>query len=159
MKRLVASLLGAAFALTAPLNAGVVKTKTKSNQSNDRCAGACPVARSEAQAALIEAFVKLDADRSGALVEAEQAGIAQERSDGGSTDRSVIVKFIVLRPREARLVFTSDLDADNDGRITRAEWLTNGMKAFDKADSDHDGSLNEAELRGASWDIKSNQMR
>lgn len=159
MKRIVAPALVAAILLTAPLQAGVVKTKTKSNQSNDRCAGVCPVPRSEAEAALAEAFTRLDADASGALVDSEEAGIAVERSNGGATDRSVIVKFIVLRPGEARLAFTPDLDADGDGRISRAEWLADGLAQLDRADTDHDGTLNAAELRAASWDIKSSQIR
>lgn len=158
MKRIILPFIAAAFAISAPLEAGVVKTKTKSNQSNDRCAGACPLTRGEVEAALGDAFARLDADGNGALGEVEEAGVAMERTNDGAA-RSVVIRFVVLRPHEARLVFAPNLDADNDGRITRAEWLANGLSAFDKADGDHDGSMSAAELRGASWDIKSSQMR
>jgi Ca2+-binding EF-hand superfamily protein len=158
MKRMILPLVAAAFAISAPLGAGVVKTKTKSNQSNDRCAGACPLTRGEAEAALGETFAKLDADGNGALGEAEEAGVAMERTNDGAA-RSVVIRFIVLPRQELRLVFAPNLDGDNDGRITRTEWLANGLSAFDKADGDHDGSMSATELRGASWDIKSSQMR
>ena len=45
------------------------------------------------------------------------------------------------------------LDQDNDGRISRSEWLRN-EQAFDRMDSDKDGFLTKEELRSAAREFR-----
>jgi hypothetical protein len=38
------------------------------------------------------------------------------------------------------------IDSNNDGKITKTEWLTHHTELFDKIDSDKDGSLSSSEV-------------
>lgn len=81
------------------------------------------VTRAEAQAARAAMFDRLDADDDGYLTETE-------RSAGG--DR--------MRRGMARA------DADNDGRISRAEAMGQPYRGFDRVDRDHDGVISAQEI-------------
>ena len=117
--------LGAAGA-----EAGVVKTKTKSNQSNDRCASTCPISRGDAAASLGSEFDRLDLNHDGVLDMSEQASL--------------------------RVSMGSSLDQAGQGLVTRDAWLASGLSLFDSIDLDHNGTLDAAEARKGGWDIKAN---
>ncbi|MFM5922891.1 MAG: hypothetical protein ACKOPG_01725 [Novosphingobium sp.] len=153
-----------ALLLTGAAEAGVIKTKTKSNQSNDRCAGTCPVQHSDAAAALEAAFDRLDLNKDGQLDGAEQAALAASSPGPAETARGAPLKGVDIKigreaARSLHLTFSATLDQDGDGKVSRAEWLADGLARFDLADSDHDGVLSEAEAAKFGWNIKSSETR
>jgi hypothetical protein len=157
--------LGVAFALalTGGAEAGVVKTKTKSNQSNDRCAGACPIQHDDVASALDAAFDQFDTNKDGHLDKAEQAGLVSAPAGGeaarGAPLKGVDVKLGREASRVMHLAFSSGLDSDGDEMVSRAEWLADGLAQFELADADHDGSLTESEAARFGWNIKSTEAR
>ena len=152
--------IAAALALTTGAEAGVVKTKTKSNQSNDRCAGSCPISRDETAGALGAEFDRLDTGKAGQLDSTTQATLVVAPPAGG-TARGAPLKGVDVKLGRAsmRVVFSRDLDRNGDGFVSRAEWLADGIAQFDLADTDHDGSLTEAEAARFGWNIKSSEAR
>jgi hypothetical protein len=152
--------IAAALALAAGAQAGVVKTKTKSNQSNDRCAGACPIVRDDVATALAAEFDRLDTDGDGRLDAAEQAPLAVSPA-AGEAARGAPLKGVDVKLRQAsmRVAFSSDLDRNGDGAVDRAEWLADGLAQFDLADADRDGSLTESEAARFGWNVKSSEAR
>lgn len=152
--------IAVALAWTGSADAGVVKTKTKSNQSNDRCAGSCPISRDDVAAALGAEFDRLDTGKAGQLDSAAQATLVVSPA-GGETARGAPLKGVDVKlGRESmRVVFSRGLDRNGDGSVSRAEWLADGLAQFDLADADHDGSLTEAEAARFGWNIKSTEAR
>lgn len=158
--------LGVAIALvsTTGAAAGVVKTKTKSNQSNDRCGGVCPLLRDEAEAGLAVEFDRLDADKDGQLSSAEQGSITVSAPAGGATARGAPLKGVEVRfgyeaATAVRMTFSAKLDRNGDGSVSRAEWLSDGLAQFDLADEDQDHSLSADEATRFGWNVKSSETR
>jgi len=165
-----------ALALSGTAQGGVIKTKTKSNQSNDR------IAQAELAGALQAAFDAADLDRDGALDTAEQAALVKTKTksnqsndrcagqcpaDGGAEParpgaplKGVDVKLgRGAGSRELFVPISAGLDRDGNGQVSKSEWLAEGQAAIDLADEDRDGSLNAAEAAKAGWNIKSTEVR
>lgn len=178
MTRRISIVLGAAMALalTGTAVAGVVKTKTKSNQSNDR------IAHNELAVALEAAFDQLDTNLDGQLDDAEQAALIKPKTKSNqSNDRCSAecptgqggepamlgaplkgVDVKLGRAASARLLhvtFSADLDRDGNGRVSKGEWMDDWQAQFVRADGDHDGSLSEAEAVKFGWNVKSSETR
>jgi hypothetical protein len=154
--------IAVALVLAGSAEAGVVKTKTKSNQSNDRCAGSCPIARDEVSAALGTMFDRLDTNKDGQLDSAEQASLAVSPPAAGEAARGAPLKGVGISlgsPGVMQLTFSSNLDGNGDGSVSRAEWLADGLVQFDQADADRDGALTDAEAARFGWNIKSSEAR
>lgn len=161
--KLLGLVIAVSLAVTGGAAGGVVKTKTKSNQSNDRCGGPCPVLRDEVSATLEAEFDRLDADKDGQLGSSEQGGIAVS-SAGGETARGAPLKGVDVRfgyqaSTAVRITFSPALDRNGDGLVSRAEWLADGLAQFDLADEDQDHSLTATEAARFGWNIKSSETR
>lgn len=167
---------GLAFALglAGLAQAGVVKTKTKSNQSNDRIQQADLAPLLEAE------FGRLDINRDGQLDGAEQAALVKPKTKsnqsndrcagqcpgmtggpgGGLAQLGAPLKGVDVKlGRGSERTMGPGADRNGDGLISRAEWLADGQERFAQADTDHDGSLDPAEAAKAGWNVKSTELR
>jgi EF hand len=84
------------------------------------------ITRDEMRAARAAMFERLDADHDGFITEAERAA----RADG---------------PR-GRGLLMQRLDANSDGKVSRTEFTSAPTPFFDRADTDHNGVIDAAEL-------------
>lgn len=87
------------------------------------------ITAAEAAAAREQAFARIDADGDGYITEAERQ--ARRTAQG---------------QRGAR---RGPQDADNDGRISRTEFLSGGTPGFDRIDTNNNDVLEPAELEAA----------
>lgn len=149
-----------ALLLAGTAQAGVVKTKTKSNQSNDR------IAQVDLAAALAAEFDRCDANHDGQLDRPEQAAlVGTEFPAAEDAARGAPLKGIDIRigrdadARSLHVLFSSGLDRDGNGLIARAEWLDDAAAQFALADGDHDGSLSVGEATRFGWNVKSTEVR
>jgi Ca2+-binding EF-hand superfamily protein len=85
------------------------------------------ISRAEAQGARTAMFGALDENGDGVLSASERAGAAQDRAQ--------------------RLLGRAD--ANNDGNITRAEFMGQPYRLFDMLDGDRNGVLDAGELAAA----------
>lgn len=82
------------------------------------------ITRTEAQAARMRMFDRLDADEDGALDATERAAI-----ETGPMAEAV-----------------NGADSDRDGRVSRAEIMALPYRGFDRLDRDHDGVVSTDEI-------------
>jgi hypothetical protein len=87
--------------------------------------------RAELTAEVEKTVARLDADRNGSIAVAEKQG----QRDGGGTAMSGFVGQ-----------HWEEVDADGDGRVTRAEVEAVAVRMFGKADTDRDGKLSREEI-------------
>jgi hypothetical protein len=92
------------------------------------------VTREEAQAFRAEAFTRFDADGDGFLTDA---------------DREARRRAAMERRHERRAAMMRRLDTDNDGRVSRAEFLAGPMPHFDRIDANGNGVLEPDEVVAA----------
>ena len=97
------------------------------------------VSRADAEAKSAQQFDTLDANHDGVLSDDElaamrPAGAGRDRPMGGGMGGGMMSRM---------------LDADGDGKITRAEFIAAGQRRFDMADANHDGQLTKAERDSA----------
>jgi hypothetical protein len=90
------------------------------------------ITREEFQQARLTAFDKIDRNHDGFL-DSEDAPKFRRRANGGSGG-------------ERLQALKEELDQDGDGRVSREEFANGPMLAFDKADANHDGKLDSAEI-------------
>lgn len=91
------------------------------------------ITRAEEEAAAAERFDKADADHDGSLSSAElQASRPGGPGGGGGGDRG-------------RGGPGGQMDADGDGKISKAEYVAAQTRRFDMLDADKDGQVTKAE--------------
>jgi Ca2+-binding EF-hand superfamily protein len=110
-----------------------IDTNHDGSVTKDEVAAMQAKALAEAQAAeqkSIEAdFKKLDTNKDNSLSLAEFKAAAPS-----------------LRPRQTPDQMLAELDSNKDGKVTAAEYRSNPVASFDKADANHDGTLTAQEL-------------
>jgi hypothetical protein len=74
-----------------------------------------------------------------------------DRNGDGYIDTSDLPKRFRKRQKasERLSALIMQFDKDGDGRISREEFVNGPTLAFDRADTNHDGMLSPAELKGA----------
>lgn len=101
------------------------------------------IGRQEAMAAQVESFHRLDADGNGQIslaeLEASQAAAESERLPAN-------VRHARAKSRERWL---ANLDSDDSGAVTLAEYQAAMTPYFDRLDGNDDGVLDGGELRQA----------
>ena len=91
------------------------------------------ITREEFHAARERLFAKLDRNSDGYIDTSDRSG-----------------RLIGRRKVQERLAsLVTQLDADGDGRVSRAEFVDGPMPLFDRADTDHNGQLSKAEVTAA----------
>jgi Ca2+-binding EF-hand superfamily protein len=88
------------------------------------------ITREEYQQSRLEMFDKLDRNKDG-VVDSEDAPKFRRRNAGGN---------------ERMEALKAELDQNKDGRISREEFATTPMLAFEKADTNQDGKLDQKEV-------------
>lgn len=117
----------AAFALLIAMGvAGAAEAQMRSPDTNHDGV----VSRAESQAGSDARFKRMDANKDGVVDAAE---LAKVKSFIGSRSP----KMIQMLDR---------LDANGDGKVTKAEADAAHKLSFDKTDANHDGQLDKAEL-------------
>jgi hypothetical protein len=89
------------------------------------------ITREEFQRARMATFDKIDRNHDGFL-DSDDAPKFRRRASGGNGERLQALK--------------DELDQNGDGRVSREEFANGPMLAFDKADANHDGKLDSAEV-------------
>ena len=85
----------------------------------------------ELTAEVEKTVARFDADRNGAITVAEKQG---QRGGGGTAMSGFVGQH------------WEEVDADGDGRVTRAEVEVVAKRMFEKADLDRDGKLSRGEI-------------
>ena len=91
-------------------------------------------------------LVRFDTDNDGTVDLDEAKKAASALFDKLDTDKDGTLDFKELRGRLTRLEFGA-ADRDNDGTLTKDEFLAVVEKRFGAADRDNDGKLSAAELK------------
>lgn len=86
------------------------------------------VTRAEARAARETLFQRLDADDDGLVSQTEREAMRQGQRQGGGRGMG------------------ANADADGDGSISRAEFLNQRYRGFDRADTNADGTVSAEEI-------------
>jgi Ca2+-binding EF-hand superfamily protein len=89
------------------------------------------ITREEYQKSRLEMFDKLDRNDDG-YIDSEDAPKFRRRNGGGGGERMEAMK--------------AELDQDKDGRVSREEFANGPMLAFEKADTNRDGQLDQKEI-------------
>jgi EF hand len=118
-KFIVLAALLAFMAGTAWAQSGEVERLLSADGNHDGV-----VSRDEARALRVAAFARLDADANGRVSAAERAGAAEGRG-GRMLERA---------------------DANGDGAITRDEFMSRPMRAFDRFDANDNDALEASEI-------------
>lgn len=124
---LAAGACGLAQAQNSPANEGARHGIFQSDANSDGV-----LTRAEFDAGREATFARLDADRNGQLTRAEMRA---ERGDRGSRGRR----------GGGRHGGFEGADANNDGNITREEFLARPTAMFDRIDANHDGVIQASE--------------
>jgi Ca2+-binding EF-hand superfamily protein len=95
--------------------------------------GEATITRAETQAKAEAQFATLDTDHDGSLSADEFSMMFPEG------------RMRLMAP----MMMSRFADADNDGKITRAELVAVALKRFDTADANHDGQVTKAERDAA----------
>ena len=91
------------------------------------------ITRAEAEASRAAMFQRLDADHDGFVTQAERDAARQAR--GQNSDRPA--------PPRGQMM---NADTNNDGRISRQEFMAQPYRIFDVMDADHNGTITAAEI-------------
>lgn len=150
MNRTLLPALPLALALATPAALAQSGDTTQSRQT-DR-----PVQTTQTDAVLRESMITTNAPVRERLEESTPPPVAQveEEEEAMRRDKRRALRINPRPPRDAsaaqRLAW-DELDADGDGRITRAEAEVNAAikSRFDEIDADHDGVVTEAEYRAS----------
>lgn len=102
------------------------------------------ISREEFLAAAKKRFAKLDVNGDG-VISAQEARAAKAKSDARrqAQGRQVRAKAKSARP------YLSALDANQDGRVTRKEFLARREQRFAELDTNHDGVISRDEAKAA----------
>ncbi|MCB1416466.1 MAG: hypothetical protein KDJ64_08630 [Nitratireductor sp.] len=107
----------------------------------------------EAAAMRESVFYAMDADDNGELTVEEYMGVRMGPGAGNDDDDGE------NRPRrmegkrqEAKKARFEPMDADKNGTVSQAEWMTAGLERFKAADADGDGTVTP-------WEFRSNHRR
>lgn len=95
--------------------------------------GDATVTREESPAKAGEMFDGMDTNKDGTIREAEEDAAVQNAGPAGRMIAGALHRA----------------DANGDGKLTRAEFLTGQQARFDRQDADHDGKLTKAERDAA----------
>jgi Ca2+-binding EF-hand superfamily protein len=129
-----------------------------------------PVTRAEAQTHAVAMFKKMDANNDGVLTAADrEARMAERRAKAfaamdadkngqisrdefmahrqGGNDGAKKGYGMGMRGHHGGRMLAGMADADKDGRITQAEFVTAALARFDKADTNKDGTLSVEERK------------
>jgi hypothetical protein len=93
------------------------------------------VARAELEALRAEEFVYRDRDGDGAITLVDLSPTRQRLADMAGDDEGRLGRDAL-----------AGLDADNDGRVTRSEFMNAPTPVFDRLDADADGVVTGAEI-------------
>lgn len=161
-----------AAALAVPV-AAAQKTRTKSNQTNERnLAEGGTISRADAVQSIADAFNAADSDKNGVLSRTELAAVDVRTADEVSGAlRAGPIKGTVVKggrnpPGNARLIFGWGADGiTGDGTVSREQWTADALALFDAADLNEDGTLDASENAAhdktmnaskASWNLNEN---
>jgi len=79
----------------------------------------------------------------------------RDRNGDGYFDKTDLGERAAARPRiEQALHAMMSQDTDQDGKVSKDEFVAGGAKIFDLADADHNGSLDKKELEAAKAALK-----
>lgn len=138
--------LVAAVAMAAPGGDRFAKLDTDGNGS---------VTRAEIDAKTAERFAKLDGDRDGFVTKAEMTAHHEamkakraERAEKRSGDPARNAEHRAERAGKRGDHFARR-DADNDGRLSLAEFQAGGAKRFERLDADRNGTVTREEMTKA----------
>ena len=102
-------------------------------------------------------FDRADANADGSLTREEFAAAradqfaTRDRNSDGAFDKADIGERAADRPRvtQAMSAMLSQFDADRDGKVSKAEFVDGGLKLFDRADANKNGTLDQKEREEA----------
>jgi EF hand len=138
--------LVAAVAMAAPGSDRFAKLDADGNGS---------VTRAEIDARTADRFAKLDGDRDGFVTKAEMTAhheaMKAKRAERAAKHGGDNAKHAEHRAERAgeRGDYFARRDADNDGRLSLAEFQAGGAKRFERLDSDKNGTVTRDEMAKA----------
>lgn len=132
MRTLLIALAAASAAGTAPASAQMMGRDPAAMLDHADKDGDGRISRDEFIAARAATFAKFDRNGDGVITR---------------DDFKRILKFRRQAATRIDAMF-AEMDADHDGRITRAELAAAPTLLFDRADSNHDGFVDKTELAG-----------
>jgi Ca2+-binding EF-hand superfamily protein len=85
----------------------------------------------------------------------------RDRNGDGFIDGADLGERAAARPRisQAMNALVTQFDADKDGKVGKDEFVSGGMKLFDRADADKSGSLDAKELDAAKAGLRERASR
>jgi hypothetical protein len=98
----------------------------------------------EAAAQVEGVFVAMDADDDGELTEAEYMAVRIGPQRGFNEARQKMMQD----RKKARF---GEMEADNNGKVSKAEFKATGKARFEAADTDKDGKVTPWEFRAQRW--------
>lgn len=118
------------------------------------CAG---VAFGQGRERPADIFERADSNRDGVIARDEFTAARstqfanRDRNGDGFIDSTDLGERAAGRPRvtQAMDAMVTQFDADKDGKISKDEFVTGGVKLFDAADTDKNGSLDVKEVEAA----------
>jgi Ca2+-binding EF-hand superfamily protein len=91
---------------------------------------------------MLDAIERADANKDGKTTNAEFANARRAQFGGLRATNG----FLDAAKAKAAGVQVADLDADDDGRVSEAEFVTHKPRAWDRLDRDDDGALSREEV-------------
>lgn len=105
-----------------------------------------------------EVIQRLDANGDGKLSVAEsitRASLRFDRTDTNSDGELTVEEITATMKRRSSERFARRiirrLDADGDGKVTKAEMENQARKRFARMDADNSGFIEQSEMRGKRW--------
>jgi hypothetical protein len=100
----------------------------------------------EAASQVESVFLVMDADEDSELTEEEY--MAVDIGPGFAGMRNADRQKMMQQRKKARFV---EMDADKNGKVSKAEFIAAGKARFDAADTDKDGKVTPWEFRAQRW--------
>jgi Ca2+-binding EF-hand superfamily protein len=102
------------------------------------------VSAEEAASAVDQVFSAMDADDDGILTVEEYLAVRMGPADGRNPARQAARQAA----KEARF---GEMDVNDDGSVSKAEFIDGGKAHFEAADTDKDGKVTPWEMRRQAW--------